>query len=163
MLRNTFGTTKVKTPTPSHKRNLGACCLTSFAARFFLPTHVLCHFWRRLMEGAWTSRTSFSCYGCTFRPLPVFVTSSVHCILSPSHIHANMDSIMCETIQMPPPPVYSFQRNWSLHTFLQLFTTLIHKLCIRLKPIVKKKLDGKLKPQDCQDSSSKSSAHFGMP
>ncbi len=72
------------------------------------------------MEGAWTSRTSFSCYGCTFRPLPEFVTSSVRCILSPSHIHEKMDSIMCETIQMPPP-VYSFQRNWSLHTSLQLF------------------------------------------
>jgi hypothetical protein len=74
---------KSKHPHPLTKETWVHAASPHWLQDFFLPTRVLCHFWCRLMEGAWTSRTSFACYGCTFRPLPVFVTSNMECSLYP--------------------------------------------------------------------------------
>jgi hypothetical protein len=74
---------KSKHPHPLTKETWMHAASPHWLQGFFLPTYVLCHFWHSLMEGAWTSRTSFSCYGCTFRPLPVFVISNMECSLYP--------------------------------------------------------------------------------
>jgi hypothetical protein len=53
-----MGTTKIQHPHSPLKElrlgYLGACYHTSLVAILILPTYVLCHFWLKLMVGAWT-------------------------------------------------------------------------------------------------------------